>query len=331
MLPDMPEEHAPLPESHRPRYGIAGLNGETIPVPLPEQVWGPTVYHYTNATGLLGILDSQSLWASSPLALNDVSEMDTGVAIVQEVWDSWEKNSLAKWKRDLISDALRPSIFEKVKDHVYFFSASRQHDLLNQWQGYARRQGYCLGISTQQKLAVFQEDTEDYVVPTGHVIVTASGWYDVIYTPEKQWEAVTRLLDFLITNLTDDPQDDRDIRSFRFRIQGYMGTLVALLKDEAFQLEEEVRFVASTPSEAPEFFREGPFGLTPYQKIVPVKEYTDSYVRGATDRLAVTRLVCGPVNESEKESVLAAAGRLLRARRYPDVPVDPSRVPYRFA
>lgn len=39
----------------------------------------PRLYHYTDTRGLLGILDSQQLWATHAFYLNDATELDIRV------------------------------------------------------------------------------------------------------------------------------------------------------------------------------------------------------------------------------------------------------------
>src|SRR6516164_4036522 len=44
----------------------------------------PTLYHYTTAQGLLGIMESNRLWATNVRFLNDPSEIDYAICIIRE-------------------------------------------------------------------------------------------------------------------------------------------------------------------------------------------------------------------------------------------------------
>jgi hypothetical protein len=91
-----------------------------------------------------------------------------------------------------------------------------------------------------------------------------------------------------------------------------------------------VRYVVSTPLDFPEYFREGPFGLVPYQKlVVPPATHPTVFADAPAGPLPISSLRCGPVNESERPSVVAAAQRLMDARGYRNVTVTASTVPYR--
>jgi hypothetical protein len=196
------------------------------------------VYHYTNGTGLLGILDNRCLWASSPLALNDTSEFSYGLGVARSVWRDWQAaHSLPDWKADVVARALSDEHLGTVRDRAYFISASRIDDSLNQWQGYAGRLGYAVGIKTDEYLALLaSEDSRGDAawrnLPLAGEMM--AGWYDVIYEQDEQKSEVRRLLEFLLAGLPNDPSDALSISAFQHHARYFMGTLVSLLKDKSF-------------------------------------------------------------------------------------------------
>ena len=111
------------------------------------------LYHYTDEKGLLGILQSDCLWATHYRFLNDATErqgaLDFFVAIDQ-MYSKEQDTSPSYW------GALRASL-EKLAQLAdpYLVSFSEEGevsefpgDRLSQWRGYAlNRQGFSLGLS----------------------------------------------------------------------------------------------------------------------------------------------------------------------------------------
>lgn len=54
---------------------MTGTNSKTSEEELPVWEKHPLLYHYTTTSGLLGIWESQSLWATHFRSLNDTSEI----------------------------------------------------------------------------------------------------------------------------------------------------------------------------------------------------------------------------------------------------------------
>ena len=59
----------------------------TEPAGPSAEVSTGTVWHYTDAAGLMGILEKRELWASSALHMNDTTELNLGVSRVEEAFD----------------------------------------------------------------------------------------------------------------------------------------------------------------------------------------------------------------------------------------------------
>jgi hypothetical protein len=54
---------------------------------VPESETPDRLYHYTDARGLLGILESRKLWASDVRLLNDARELDYAADLVRRWLD----------------------------------------------------------------------------------------------------------------------------------------------------------------------------------------------------------------------------------------------------
>lgn len=104
------------------------------------------VYHYTDASGLMGILTSGEVWLTDYRFLNDKSEMEHTLQSVRD---------LIRVKQDTITDKLLTELYDKVRSYwntnslgdVYVFSLAEDGDDLSQWRGYAHEgMGFTVGF-----------------------------------------------------------------------------------------------------------------------------------------------------------------------------------------
>lgn len=137
---------------------------------LPKILW-----HYTDAQGLLGILQSQQFWASSATYLNDDQELDYGYSclskslniVASELDHLGQITSSGQTKKEepasLLGDALR---FQEAElkgylkipfgrpvyetSDIYIVSFCEEGDLLSQWLGYSEGSGYALGFDREE-------------------------------------------------------------------------------------------------------------------------------------------------------------------------------------
>jgi hypothetical protein len=90
------------------------------------------LYHYTDASGLMGILKNGSLWATNAGYLNDSLEFEAGRVIYSELFGKETGEILDR--------------FSANKFYVVCFSS--EGDLLSQWRGYANNGvGYSIGFN----------------------------------------------------------------------------------------------------------------------------------------------------------------------------------------
>ncbi len=141
-MSDEPVEFKPgvssvfLPET------LAVFEGITRKPPLPS-----TLYHYTTASGLLGILSSESLWATNARYLNDTSELLYGRELVSRVISTevsaLPEGHLKNWLCEFVD--LVHQAFETTETYITCFC--ERSDLLSQWRAYGSGRGFCLGFS----------------------------------------------------------------------------------------------------------------------------------------------------------------------------------------
>ncbi len=135
-----------------------------MPPKLLQSLWSQrpatTLYHYTSAEGLIGIVESKSLWASGIHYLNDTAGYKHAVSIVRDfVTRELASNLDHPWK-DLFEKILRGESFY-TDDMVFVGSLSEAKDKLSQWRGYCPTGGgYCIGFSPE--LIERQAKTQDF-------------------------------------------------------------------------------------------------------------------------------------------------------------------------
>jgi len=99
-----------------------------------------TLFHYTTATGLLGILQSNTLHATHARFLNDGEELQYGLTVVREVLERCPAPPGVG-----VTNALLQEPFATI----FVACFCETDDQLSQWRGYAPGEtGYSIGFST---------------------------------------------------------------------------------------------------------------------------------------------------------------------------------------
>lgn len=299
-----------------------------VPIPGTDSFHDGPVWHHTDAVGLLGIVSRNAFWASSPLSLNDSSEILYGVDIFREAWSALSPQMSQKTQA-FINEVLSETLVSTLSQSVYFLSATAQPDSLNQWQGYSGAQGYALEIGTDISLVPWEPNFS--TSPWPEQPPAAFGlplWVDVIYDKGEQLQLASEMITFLYEHVASDPVP-------LIRARQYTAMIVPQFKPEAFKQENEVRLIAA-PKKSPENFRTGRRGLIPYIELVTAPETTEGpestfgFSETRDRPLPLKSVMCGPVNEAERPGVVEAVRRLLAAHRYTDTDVLASKIPYRF-
>jgi hypothetical protein len=110
------------------------------------------LYHYTDAGGLRGIVESQKIWFTSYLHLNDPSELIYGMNMVHRLLNEIGEGAhdgLVRRFCEIVDDLFQHRKFSDVFG-FYIASFSRNRDELGQWRGYAdkgrRNVGVCFSV-----------------------------------------------------------------------------------------------------------------------------------------------------------------------------------------
>ena len=177
-----------------------------------------TVYHYTGADGISGIIDKHEIWMSNTAFMNDTTELkalenDAGIKDNDFTNDAVKK----EWRR--MTD--RTGVNEMTQSDYYMASFSKKPDSLEQWRAYGN---FCIGFEAG-KLAIIRRKIF---------------LYECLYTEDelRKWIlAKERIPEW--NSLPDDEQRDN---------AAYNLVHVAPMKykNKHFSTEEEIRLVATS-------------------------------------------------------------------------------------
>jgi hypothetical protein len=223
-----------------------------------------TLFHYTTAAGLLGILDSSAFWATDLRFLNDAQEAVYARELFVDAVRSAENPALyaghpahddpqsfgetfAGYKQ-LVAQELNSPDFA-----VYVTCFCESGDLLSQWRAYGSDHGYAIEVKTD---ALKTADTQipGYGMSLMQVRYGRDAAADVVSTAMR------------------DMTDDSNLAHVGVHAHYMALRLTAMLagvKHPGFQEEREWRVVAAFEWEEPELarFRSTPMAIVPYIEV----------------------------------------------------------------
>ena len=268
------------------------------------------LFHYTNAAGLLGIVQTHRLWATHLRYLNDSSEMDYSTPLIRAaVAERFDLDTADQFIQGLQD-------FDEHTGH-YVVCFSDGGDLLSQWRHYAESGGYAIGFDYQR----FQAE-----LPEGAVLRR------VVYEPDAQQGIIADLLDRVarvVPPRPDRPFDHPDHEQWRktlahafARLYSEFFFMRAYFKFRAFSDEREWRLLAVLDHR-----KKLDIGLRALRNmVVPYITYPPSDDQSL--RLPITTIVHGPTaNPRWAESLLTFP---LRHLGYRGVDIKRSEIPLRF-
>lgn len=186
-----------------------------------------TIYHYTNPTGLLGIILNKKLWTSDIQYLNDMEEFKYASSfIIKEVKSLI--NSFDKISTKITDMIDRTSILKEYQ--IYVCSFSEEGNLLSQWRAYSPDfNGFSIGFnfSEIQQLASKQKY---YLFPC-------------IYERKIQKAIIDKMVKLFFQTLYEILKKNTDItHSLDNFILQYI-VISSILKNNSFKEEKEWRLI----------------------------------------------------------------------------------------
>lgn len=302
---------------------------------------GP-VWHYTDAGGLLGMLEHNELWASSYLHLNDGAEVTTGITAFDVQLAQAE---LSASERSFVANHLEQAKGGLLGAQTFILSASMAGDSLSQWRGYAGGSGFAVCLDGAEALDLvgrypLQGGEEEADSDNVDVWQYVSPWRSVVYDEVEQATLARDLIEEFrkLTPKKGTPKRRSGLTPWSdllarllYSSEGYTGQVIRM-KDDGFSDEREVRMYA-TIEDAKRFQHVRPtrFGLTPYVRLTGGKYHSrvrrPSYATTKCERLPIREVRIGPTpHVAAAKSGLEAA---FRQFGYEHVEISVSKVPYR--
>ena len=194
---------------------------------LPDVIW-----HYTSAPGLLGILESGSLYATQLACLNDQSEIR--YAVFQF------RSALQKLRSKPGDDPNKDYVFELVdrtadfdgapNSELYVTCFSKAADDLSQWRAYGGGEnGYAFAFNAE---ALYS-----------HHSVIAPVCYDTELHIEVAGEIAAAFLEFFVRGLRKGFDRQQWTQDFGTSWDNAIRKVSAMVKHSAFRSEEEYRCI----------------------------------------------------------------------------------------
>ena len=256
------------------------------------------IYHYTNSSALIGMLESGKVWATHVSRMNDSMEYKTGVELVERL----VRKNMDGQLRQLFERA----ISNLVSVDTYIACYSSEVNRLSQWRAYAGLGvGYCIGFKSGEMA------TTDGRMPLLE---------KVIYSEEVAEAVVARLLDRVEEFLAKCDFGEVEDCYLLGMLEATFNNVACLVKHAGFEEETEYRqiYQPSTSSLSLETkFGSGRYGLTPYVEFCFLNE----------GRLPIDSITIGPCADPDEESRTLAA--ILSRHGYQSVEIQQSSIPLR--
>jgi hypothetical protein len=274
---------------------------------VPEEV----IYHYTNTTGLIGILDTASIWATDIYFLNDSQEFtyarERFIRRIKDRLPSPEKSDLTHAEdiaRHIAGRTLDRLMQEESAHRLYVSCFCPDGNLLSQWRGYGANDGVAIGF---QRTNLGNVATIDEAEKRAELLNVSYG------------EQPNAYLGRVLSAFESVPNKERADIVIDEAFRAHVFQSFASMKHPGFKEEAEVRLlvvdVEGDRSSPKVWFRRGNLGPIPYIKV-------------GFDRDAIVKIIIGPGPHHEVRKL--GVERLLGTLGLGDVVVEQSETPYRI-
>ncbi|NYJ18495.1 hypothetical protein [Glaciibacter psychrotolerans] len=308
---------------------------------IPESL----AWHYTSSSGLRGIIETNSLRATSAAFMNDANELKTGVGALKKAYERL-KSTLADDERGLVERGglLRESaVFDS-----FLVSASLDGDLLTLWRYYGNDSvAYSVGFDRDVPLQAREqvggdqhpspppgyhdrewemiEGQRSFTEPDpDYVGVFGGNWRPVTYVHRDGSEAHAEY----IRKYIGRRQYNDGLNRFFFDVGAFADSPINLEKDNGFSDEREIRIIVDVnPAWKFVKFRENQYGLVPYIELASGSSVEAFVPIGPQLRLPIRHIMVGPT--STPEIAKRALRLFLDNNGYGDVTIGSSEIPFR--
>jgi Protein of unknown function (DUF2971) len=274
------------------------------------------VFHYTNLSALIGIIENQCLWATSLHSLNDRNEYKHGIDIVKEAIES-----IRTEENKSILHAISVVLNQDSEVDRYVVCLSKNGDSLSQWRAYGNNgSGISIGFNREKLEAA---------------LLGKNSYRYIIYDKEKQIAAVKLILHetvkffFPIKDNYSWPNESYYYWLVGYSVSNVLSFIIANYKDPAFEEEREYRIECkqfhnrlNTKTERLTIYhRTNEKLIIPYTKICTkpfeereIEDYKSLPLSFRVTKLPIERIIIGP--SSNQEEVIKGVKQLLQNNFY---------------
>ncbi|MEA5457312.1 hypothetical protein SPF06_21555 [Sinomonas sp. JGH33] len=313
---------------------------------VSEEAWPVgTVWHYTTAAGLAGLVGGKVLWASAMAFMNDSQEMHTGKAVFDKLLET-HAGEVDPHIRENFSYMVQAAL-RNDRYRTFIACASRLPDSLTMWRNYTSEVGFAVALDGTKPLLMRRQRriTEKMIGAVGYHgeesrqlvrELAANGsadfaWTPAVYDPAEQYKsAYAALRGIEATALAR--AESREMDRHELDAIADAAKVLPTFKNPAFRDEAEMRIVCGTGIHVDLMHlkhRPGRYGMIPYVELgIP-----EDRSQGLEDEpepmadLPITGVVVGPTPYPEEARV--GVLELLRSHGHETVPVIESRIPFR--
>lgn len=299
----------------------------------------PELFHYTDRSGVLGILRSQTLWATHYQFQNDPTETLIMIdelkrliysTVKNVILERYQKSSFknkrqlqssggvirtARKETELLVDMMYKLAFEGMPNerpfsepyissfcsHMTDDEYVRKNGLLSQWRGYAGSDGYAIVFNTRRLSRLYEKENKQHNYLYGHFSDVVYQGDEVAFKTEFNKE-IEIIIDFLLKLSSGNDQVSL----------GLLESILSMftrLKHRAFREEREVRGVLFPLSNKAfdEAFQGTPAKDRSKKRIKDIchlkngKPYIVSFDFERSRKLPIKRIIVGP-SRSQKEA-----------------------------
>lgn len=279
------------------------------------------ICHYTNLEGFQGIIQSQKMWATHHLYLNDKTELLHGLACAKKAAAMMDSVILAEgWKEQALAYIENNKSFNSVNIYTLCFCKEKS-DLLSQWRAYSgNQQGICLVFDKDDLIEHFTKTNIDVFSMEGHQIEGNNFMFsygDVNYSIPEETIKFKKFIEEQWQNTQELFKKHPELEMGSNLIPFMLDQLVTFFKHSGFEEENEFRFVVNKVifTEMINFRNNGKY-------IIPYVEFGNK-----VKKLPLKRIVLGPC---ENHEILKRGIEMFLCKHGVDVPIINSNIPYRL-
>ncbi len=276
------------------------------------------LYHYTSVDGLLGIIDTNNIFATSFPFLNDSSEIVYGRRLARSILIKKLEKETDEISKKIYEECLKLNGIDKKR--IYMTCFCEKGNLLSQWRGYGQSgNGFSVGLDSNKLNRMYRKPPYDEV----HI-------RKVVYDLPVQTKMINKYLsDAVLYAKKKEIVEEKDIQRISKLVDWEIDKHTVFFKDAAFSEEKEWRAI---------YCEENSSGKIPTKyrarlnRIVDFKEFSFAPTLldiPCKDKLPLKKIICGPGVDHESQIEVIKGLLKDRGYDYKHIDVQHSSIPFK--